>query len=150
DQRLAQTLRAAIQYSVSQTPQVLLDHVVFDLGGELTVIWDAVDAAFPEHMLDNMFTVYSRILRALAEDITDLRSLDLLPPEHQARRAEGADTAHTRHDRLLHATIDSRCKSQPDATAIATASRTVTYGELDRWADNIATTVQTLGVQPNT
>ena len=35
-------------YGISQTPQVLLDHIVWDEGGRLRLAWDAVEGAFPD------------------------------------------------------------------------------------------------------
>ncbi|SCL15369.1 non-ribosomal peptide synthetase [Micromonospora inyonensis] len=54
-------------FGVSQTPQVLLDHIVWDEGGSLRVAWDAVVGAFPEGYLRGMLDAYLRLLHRLTE-----------------------------------------------------------------------------------
>ena len=53
-------------YSVSQTPQVLLDHQVTEADGALVCSWDHVAAAFPPGLVETMFAGYGRILGTLA------------------------------------------------------------------------------------
>jgi len=55
-------------YSIGQTPQVWLDHQVFEEDGALTFNWDAVEGLFPPGLLDDMFAAYCALLRFLAED----------------------------------------------------------------------------------
>jgi nonribosomal peptide synthetase protein BlmIV len=57
-------------YSVSQTPQVLLDHQVYEHEGALAYTWDHVAEAFPPGMIDAMFGAYDRLLRSLITDGT--------------------------------------------------------------------------------
>src|SRR5205085_3757039 len=61
-------LDATLVYSISQTPQVWLDHQVFEQDGALVFNWDAVEALFPPDMLDQMFAAYTTHLRRLADD----------------------------------------------------------------------------------
>ncbi|NJL38373.1 MAG: acyltransferase domain-containing protein [Leptolyngbyaceae cyanobacterium SM1_4_3] len=53
-------------YSIAQTPQVWLDHQVYEEAGILVLNWDAVEGLFPAGMVDAMFTAYGRLLHALA------------------------------------------------------------------------------------
>ncbi|KOC88157.1 hybrid non-ribosomal peptide synthetase/type I polyketide synthase [Winslowiella iniecta] len=55
-------------WSVSQTPQVWIDHQVVERRGELVFSWDCVDALFPSGLTEQMFSHYCALLRALAED----------------------------------------------------------------------------------
>jgi hypothetical protein len=55
-------------YSVSQTPQVLIDHQVSAHAGRLTYTWDWVPDAFPARMVEAMFDVYTQVLRSLVTD----------------------------------------------------------------------------------
>jgi non-ribosomal peptide synthetase component F len=57
-----------ISYGVSQTPQVYLDHQVYQRGGHLYLSWDAVEELFPPGLLDDMFGAYCAFLRRLALD----------------------------------------------------------------------------------
>jgi acyl carrier protein len=55
-------------YSVSQTPQVLLDHQVYEHDGDLMYTWDHVADVFPPGMVQAMFDAYGRLLRSLPAD----------------------------------------------------------------------------------
>ncbi|MEI8633573.1 condensation domain-containing protein [Vibrio sp. PP-XX7] len=54
------------RWGISQTPQVWLDHQVYESEGELRFNWDAVEALFDPHHLHAMFNAYTRLLRQLA------------------------------------------------------------------------------------
>nr|AGS49688.1 long-chain-fatty-acid--CoA ligase [uncultured bacterium esnapd14] len=59
---------AKVAYSVSQTPQVLLDFQVYEHSGGLVLTWDHVAEAFPDGMVTEMFDAYGRILQSLVTD----------------------------------------------------------------------------------
>src|SRR6185437_10270005 len=54
--------------SVSQTPQVWLDHQAMEARGELILNWDCVDALFPAGLVDDMFASYQEFLHSLGTD----------------------------------------------------------------------------------
>ena len=56
------------RWGISQTPQVWLDHQVYECEGELRFNWDAVQALFAPDTLCNMFDQYSALLERLAYD----------------------------------------------------------------------------------
>ncbi|WP_258007506.1 hypothetical protein, partial [Pseudomonas syringae] len=51
-----------------QTPQVWLDHQVYESEGDLCLNWDAVEALFDPNVLRAMFDQYLALLERLAED----------------------------------------------------------------------------------
>src|SRR5205807_10624459 len=55
-------------YNLTQTPQVWLDHNAVEDQGELILAWDAVEALFPEGLLDDLFAAYASLVGRLAED----------------------------------------------------------------------------------
>lgn len=55
-------------YSISQTPQVWLDHQLFEVDGELRIVFDYVRDLFPDGMIDAMFEAYAEALRRLSRD----------------------------------------------------------------------------------
>src|SRR5262249_14302986 len=57
-----------LAYSISQTPQVLLDHQVAERAGSLAFNWDAVEEAFAPGVLTDMFAAYTGLLRRLVAD----------------------------------------------------------------------------------
>ena len=74
---------------MSQTPQVYLDHQVYQRGGHLYLSWDAVEELFPPGLLDDMFGAYCAFLQRLALDEAAWRETkaDLLPSAQVAQRA---------------------------------------------------------------
>ncbi|WP_067973185.1 non-ribosomal peptide synthetase [Nocardiopsis trehalosi] len=55
-------------FGVSQTPQVALDHIVHEEGGELVVSWDGVEGTLPPGFAAGMAAAHARLLRRLAAD----------------------------------------------------------------------------------
>ena len=49
-------------YSLSQTPQVVLDHQARDDRGYLYLSWDYVEEAFEEELIKNMFNEYIKCI----------------------------------------------------------------------------------------
>ncbi|GIJ21061.1 non-ribosomal peptide synthetase [Micromonospora lutea] len=67
----AEPWQAAPVFSVSQTPQVLLDHQVGMSGDELVCTWDYVAEAFPPGLVESMFAAYRAVVDALATHAFD-------------------------------------------------------------------------------
>ena len=53
-------------FGVSQTPQVLIDHIVREEGGRLRIAWDVVDGCLPDGFAAGMRDAHLRLLRGLA------------------------------------------------------------------------------------
>ena len=54
-------------YSISQTPQVALDHQVLVRNGELVLIWDYVKELFDDDVIETMFNEYTSLVERLSE-----------------------------------------------------------------------------------
>jgi yersiniabactin nonribosomal peptide synthetase len=138
-----------VHFGVSQTPQVWLDHQVFELGGALVFNWDAVEELFPPGLLDDLFNAYTRLLAELGHDEAWTRSDHKLLPRYQAERRTrvNATSAPVRDARLEELFIESadRYSERP---AVITAERTLTYRELERRSARIARRLQELEVRP--
>ncbi len=76
-------------YSVSQTPQVWLDHQVLESGGTLILHWQVVEALFPAGVIDAMFSAYCQLLQRLAteEEVWQATNLQMVPQEQLEQRA---------------------------------------------------------------
>ena len=57
-----------LTYNVSQTPQVWIDHQVFEQEGGLTLNWDSVDELLSKELVDRMFCDYITHLTELVEN----------------------------------------------------------------------------------
>jgi len=142
-------------FAVSQTPQVWLDHVASERDGGLLATWDAVEALFPAGLLDDMFKVYGEFITLLANDESAWNrnwtdTLDaLVPTAHAALIADVNSTEGFIPDGLLHAGFVEQAQARPDATAIVSNERNLTYGELDTLSNQLAHRLAAQGVQPD-
>jgi yersiniabactin nonribosomal peptide synthetase len=68
-------------WGVSQTPQVWLDHQVYESDGELVLNWDAATELFESEVLQGMFGQYTSLLSRLCTDDSAwaMRLDELLP-----------------------------------------------------------------------
>ncbi len=125
---------------VSSTPQVCLDHQVFYEAGDIVVSWDTADNVFAPGTVDAMFAVYSELIDKAAEDksffgktLTDLR-----PENNKLLQDSANDTAYSLGETVMTAGFERNAAEYPDRTALISAGREYTYGELDRWSDKAA------------
>ncbi|OLE24151.1 MAG: hypothetical protein AUG44_20025 [Actinobacteria bacterium 13_1_20CM_3_71_11] len=137
--------------AVSQTPQVLLDHQVYEDRGALSYKWDAVEAMFPPGVVDEMVAAYGRLLHALADDDRswERTDLDLLPPAQAELIARANDTAGPLPDEHLFTAIVEHARRYPDRPAVFAGDRVLTYGALYRHACRLGRRLRDLGARPN-
>ncbi len=137
-------------FSVSQTPQVFLDHQMEEAaGGALAYSWDVVEELFPAGMIDEMFAAYGGWLERLAADDAAWHGVQpLLAPAQAALRAAWNATAAPLPETTLHAMVAAQAARTPAAPAVVTAGRTLTYGELARRARRLAWRLRTAGATP--
>ncbi|MGD9482024.1 amino acid adenylation domain-containing protein [Streptomyces sp. TRM70308] len=138
-------------YAVSQTPQVLLDHQVYEDRGALSYNWDAAEELFRPGTLDAMFDTYTRLLGALAaedEAAWGPDGTDVLPEADRALAAAANDTAGPVPEGLLCSGFVARATAHPERTAVVAAGRTLTYGTLHRRACRLARRLRAAGAAP--
>ena len=140
-----------IVHTVSQVPQVYLENQVYEAGGGLQSNWDAVEELFPPGLLEEMFTAYRELLERLAGDESAWREEPSVPlPRAQAeRRAAVNATAAAVSEGLLHTPIERQVEARPEATALVTAERRISYGELSRLANGVGWWLRERGVGPD-
>lgn len=141
-----------IGYGISQTPQVWLDHQVFELNGALVFNWDAVEELFPPGLLSEMFETYCCFLQGLANDSDQWQkiNLQLLPPAQLEQITAINSTAAPISDELLHTLFIKQVKARLHQVAVVAATRTLTYEELYRLSIQVGCQLQQLGAYPNT
>lgn len=133
-------------FGVSQTPQVTLDHIVWDEAGGLRLAWDAVEEVFPTGFVTRMLTAHARLLRRLAEDDHAWETVDLgwnphfeqmqpLPP--------GLGTG------LLTDPQRNQLAARPEAAAVLSTRETLTHSEISARARAIAGRLIAAGVRPH-
>lgn len=137
-------------YTISQTPQVLLDHQVYEDRGALTYKWDAVEALFPPGVMDDMFAAYDRLIHALADDADawEQEATHLLPAAQRRLADETNDTGGEVPDELLCTAIVEQARRHPDRPAVIAADGTLSYGEMYRHACRLGRRLRELGATP--
>ena len=137
-----------VVYSVSQTPQVWLDHQVVEEDGELGWTWDALDGLFPDGMIESMFETYLALLHRLADqDSAWTDGPGALVPS-LAARSLSADMGAV-EEGLLHTAFERQAALHPERPAVL-ADRVLSYGELALAARRIAGWLRRHGAEPDT
>ena len=136
-------------YSITPTSQVWLDHEFLEEDGGLTITWDAVDALFPDGMLDAMFEAYTCLLERLTTDAHAWHTTGqpLLPPAQQATLERLNATAQPIPDDLLQTLILRQAEQRPDALAVWTSTQRLTYAQLRRHMNQIGHWLRSLDVR---
>ncbi|MET1077654.1 MAG: amino acid adenylation domain-containing protein [Pseudomonas sp.] len=142
---LTDALQAQNVHSITQTPQVWIDHTLLELEGRLLFNWDSIDELFPEGMVAQMFATYNRLLDCLAQpDAWQARTPELLPEVRlPAALAEPAPQP------LLHELFEAQALATPQALAVIAPDRQLDYGELRQRARQLGAQLQARGAGPN-
>ena len=140
-----------IVFGITQTPQVWLDHQIFEHQGELLLIWDAVEEIFPAGMLDEMFRIYVDFLDRITtnETLWTQLSSTLIKAVDTAPSRLASDTSTPLSNALLHEPFDERARSNPEHLAVISPARNLSYGELKTRAYHLAHQLQLSGAMPN-
>ncbi|MBJ9977630.1 amino acid adenylation domain-containing protein [Pseudomonas sp. S75] len=146
----ALTLLGTEVFSVSQTPQVLLDVFVMEQRGQLVIRLDAVESRFHPGMLDAMTQGYALTLQQLTAKATwAQRTLDLLPATQRAKRAAANATTTPLTRQWLGDALLEAASTHNQAPAIITRDATLSYQEVFARASAAAAWLQRQGVQRN-
>ena len=140
-----------VVYGISQTPQVWLDHQVYERGGSLMVNWDVVEELFPPGLIDEMFAANVRLLERFVEDekAWQQTTFELTPPAQIKQRAAINATDTPVPKEMLHTLFIAQASQQPEQTAVITNQRTLSYGELLRLSNQLGRKLRSLGATPN-
>jgi amino acid adenylation domain-containing protein len=138
-------------WTISQTPQVWLDHQVTEVDGGLLLNWDVVDGLLAEGAVEAMFAAYVHLLDGLADSGSSWEAPTAvgLPEEQQAVRERVNATAAPESGALLHERFFAHARTTPDAPALMWGEDEVlTYGALAQRALAIAGALAARGVRP--
>ncbi|MEJ4043669.1 amino acid adenylation domain-containing protein [Erwinia sp. SLM-02] len=135
-------------WGVSQTPQVWIDHQVFERNGELHFNWDVVEALFPAGTIDEMFAAYGDLLRELSErDNWDAVIQPALPAHQQAARHEVNGVTLPEDCRSLHGRVADAMHRYADRTALIDGERHLSYRQLELKVQRLALALLEQGAQ---
>ncbi|MBP2703244.1 amino acid adenylation domain-containing protein [Microbispora sp. RL4-1S] len=148
--RFHTSLGAAVHTS-TQTPQVTIDFQVSEVEGRLEFSWDSLDEVFPPGMVEDMFGSYCGLLERLAADPSAWREEWFnLVPRHQLEQRERVNrTEADMPELLLHTPVARHAAIRPDAVAVVSGDRRLTYAELDRRVNQVGRVLREAGARPN-
>ncbi|MBA2672559.1 non-ribosomal peptide synthetase, partial [Ramlibacter sp.] len=147
DISLADALGAEGVHTITQTPQVWLDHTVLESEGRLIFNWDSIEGLFPDGMVDAMFAAYRNLLGQLAQPAAWQSTLATLLPWTQL--APAPLPAALPDPQLIQELFDRQAMATPDAPAVISAGRTIGYGQLRQEARHWGARLQSRGAVPN-
>ncbi|NEB13986.1 amino acid adenylation domain-containing protein [Streptomyces coelicoflavus] len=134
-------------FSDLRTPQVLIDNQLHDgPDGGVDCIWDTVDDAFPPGLPDLMFQAYSRMLDDLATPDGAAAHPDPVSPAHRDVVAALNPTPSAFPAGRLEDGFLEQAALRPDATAVLTDEKSLTYGELELRSRALASALAGHGV----
>jgi amino acid adenylation domain-containing protein len=139
-----------VVYTVTQTPQVWLDHQITEQGNTLVLDWDAVEELFPEGLLDDMFNAYHSLLNRLAVSDDWHVNWDLMPADQIQQRKDINATSQPISSETLNSLFIKQAEQQPDHTAVVTSSGRISYRELHCRSIHIASLLGNHGKIANT
>lgn len=149
DINLEEPLITSIPYSVSQTPQVWLDHQVIERDGVLYLNFDFIEEIFFDNMINDMFDAYYQYICELADNIENWnkrikfssleKKLEPLLAKHKKTRPYEIKT--------LNYMVSEQCIKTPDHDAIITNTLHITYQQLERSANIVASYLVDQGVK---
>ncbi len=129
---------------VSQTPQVLVDHIVWDEGDGIEMVWDHRTGGWPDGFWRLVVDAERRVLHDLARG----RGWD----EHGVMwdpAGEAPDEAPNPGPRpLLHQPWQSAAETMPGKVAVSAAGESVTHGALLERAAAVAAGLAAGGLEP--
>ena len=136
-----------LNYNISQTPQVWLDHQVVEMDGCLLLFWDAVEELFYPGMLDDMFHTYISLLRNIAENptIVEEERNTLVKAEISEKRRMANETEKIFEDKTLDELFCEAAEKFPEKEAVVSVQRRMTYQELKEEALYICEKLQKEG-----
>ncbi|WP_052206180.1 non-ribosomal peptide synthetase [Pantoea rodasii] len=137
-----------LHWMISQTPQVWIDHQSYPTQEGLLLNWDSVDDLFPAGMVATLFSSWLARLHLLIEQSWDALPAIGLPPETHALRSRINATTQSLPRARLHDGFFEQAICQPDAPAVMTADRRISYQALAQRALEIAHALQQQGVNP--
>ncbi|MFE3544339.1 amino acid adenylation domain-containing protein [Nocardia sp. NPDC059177] len=135
----------------SATPGVHVDCVGFSDGEVVRFGWDVDQCAFADGWIETAFARYSSMVHRLAvgdDPAPAPRGTPTLPEYRRIVHLFNRTDHEFDAEQPAHRPFERIAAARPDAVAIVTGREEVTYGALNRWAQQIAETLHQAGVRP--
>ena len=150
-EELEEALMGKYVFMATRTPQVILDHMVYERGGGLFCRWDVVEELFPDDLIGDMFEAFCTYLKRLAdEDVAWQKTTPTLIPEYQIEERVKINTTETLESpELLHTLFTNNVLRQPKHPAIISSNRSLNYEELSGRAHQVGHLLRKKGAELN-
>ncbi|WP_406408554.1 amino acid adenylation domain-containing protein [Streptomyces halstedii] len=136
-------------WMISQTPQIWLDHQVYRTRDDgVLLVWDAVDALFPDGVLDAMMAAYEQVVRGLLTDAWEAAAPRIALPAAQERQRAAVNAAvRPITGNLLHTAFFERAGERAGRPALLWGEReALAHDALARQALGVAGALVRRGV----
>ena len=145
-----------MDYAVSQTPQVCLDHQVMEMQGNLVCNWDCVDERFDQGTVDGLYQTFTELLERLVDEpeCWDHQEVVRLPEcqleQRQITNETNLGESNPVASATLHGLFITNALKTPDAIAIVdSAGLDISYGRLLAISHQLAQPLIAQGLQPD-
>lgn len=133
---------------ISQTPQVFIDCQLMDGSFGMQVNWDVRQGVFRDGMLDDMFSLFSEILQAMADGTEpDLAAEQSVPHAQEAIFRQANSTAMQLPQHLLHEQVFAAAASHPEKTAVICGEQKYSYRTLTELTGGLIRVLTAHGVR---
>ncbi|HEU0149444.1 MAG TPA: amino acid adenylation domain-containing protein, partial [Bradyrhizobium sp.] len=147
---LTQAIRITDVESIERTSYPLTLQVIAEKSVSLKLIYDA--ERFAAAAIEQLIASFARLLDKIVADPE--QTLSTLSPlseaEHRRFVARPIDVSAYRQAECLHELFAAQALRAPDAIAVSSEDETLSYGELDRRANQLAHHLRNLSVGPDT
>ncbi len=133
-------------YSISQTPQVLIDCQILEDKGRLRVNWDVRSGVFPEGYIENAFEAFRDNIQTISE-LSGLENTveSKLPKSVKKIRLETNDTYEEIETTYLYEGFLNSLKKAPDSKALYVNGNEYSYLELSFYVRAVIETLKSKG-----
>jgi len=124
---------------------------ITEKGGELKLDWEYKTSLFDAKTIRRWVSHFQTLLRSIAGNPDGrLSDLALLTKAEKHRLLQEWNDTKTNYprDRTTHAMVEAQAEASPDAVAVVFADQHLTYGRLNRRANQLARQLQQIGVAP--
>lgn len=132
-------------YEISQTPQVWMEHHLWEEDNQLALHIDVVKGLFPDNLIRDFVDVYEQLIRNLINDPSawQKKNASYLLPKYQREIWQVYNNSRTMVPQgLLHDGFTQSARKYPAKLAIISARGQRTYAEVDTHSNQIGNWLQ--------
>lgn len=140
-----------MNFGITQTSQIWLDHVAKEINGDLHLHWDSIEELFPVGLLNEMFATYIDLVTGIVSGqmtVDDKFSPKLIDSQQSVRDEVNA-TVVERDAETLHGMFIKAAARYPDNVAVINNEQKFSYKQIDTMAGDLSAQLTRLGARSN-